>query len=109
MSYQSTYDLVREEQIIQRLTVAVAEVARDVFIENPATANHDVRIALVNYASPRFRDFRSFAEEMTLLLLFLNPTLSVASTDAELKTAVTNLWTTYAMLLQSKGLITVAP
>lgn len=107
MSYQSTYDMVREEQIVQRLTVAVAEVARDVFIEPIGTANHDVRIAMVPYAGPRTSDFRRFAEEIALILLFLNPTLTVASTDAQLKTAVTGLWTTYAQILIAKGLITV--
>lgn len=107
MAYADTYVLAKEEQIIQRLTVACAEVARDVFVEAGTVANHDVRLAMVSYAGPRGADFRRFAEEIALLLLFLNPTLAVSSTDAALKTAVAGLWTVYAQILTAKGLITL--
>jgi len=106
MAYVDTYRLMGEEQLLQRLTVAVAEVARDVFVEPVGTADHATRLLMVPYAGPRTSDFRRFAEEVALLLLFLNPTLTAASTDAQLKTAVANLWTVYAQILQAKGLIT---
>lgn len=40
MAYTNVYVAMHEEQIIQRLTIAVADVARDVYVEAPATANH---------------------------------------------------------------------
>ena len=107
MSYQSVYELAKEEQLLQRLAVASAEVARDVFVEPAGTANHDVRALLVPYAGPRTADWRRFAQEIALLLLFLNPTLAVDSTDAELKAAVAGLWTVYAQILVQKGTLTL--
>ena len=107
MSYQSVYELAKEEQLLQRLAVASAEVARDVFVEGAGVANHDVRALLVPYAGPRTADWRRFAQEIALLLLFLNPTLDVDSLDPELKTAVGNLWTVYAQILVEKGTLTL--
>ena len=107
MSYQTVYELAKEEQLLQRLAVASAEVARDVFVEGAGVANHDVRALLVPYAGPRTADWRRFAQEIALLLLFLNPTLDVDSLDPELKAAVAGLWTVYAQILIEKGLITV--
>ena len=72
MSYQTVYELAKEEQLLQRLAVASAEVARDVFVEGAGVANHDVRALLVPYAGPRTADWRRFAQEIALLLLFLN-------------------------------------
>jgi len=107
MSYQSVYELAKEEQLLQRLAVASAEVARDVFVEGAGVANHDVRALLVPYAGPRTADWKRFATEIALLLLFLNPALTVDSTDAQLKTAVGNLWTVYAQILVEKGTLTL--
>lgn len=106
--YAGTYVLAREEQILQRLTVACADVARDVFVEAAGVANHDVRLAMVPYAGPSTADFRRFAQELALILLFLNPTLGVASTDVQLKTAVAAIWTTYSQILIAKGTIKLA-
>jgi len=108
MSYQSTYALSREEQIIQRLSVAAADVARDVFVEDAGTPQHDVRIAMVPYVGPRTQDFLRFAREVALILLLLNPALAVESTDEDYKTALASLWTVYAQILEAKGLIEVA-
>jgi len=107
MSYQSVYELAKEEQLLQRLAVASAEVARDVFVEGAGVPNHDVRVLMVPYAGPRTADWRRFAQEIALLLLFLNPTLAVDSTDAELLAAVAGLWTVYAQILISKGTLTL--
>ena len=109
MAYQDTYALAKEEQLLQRLSVASADVARDVFVEGAGVANHDVRVAMVPYAGPRTADWRRFAQEIALLLLFLNSTLDVDSTDTELKAAVAGLWTVYAQILIAKGLVEVAP
>lgn len=105
MAYVEIYKMAGEEQLLQRLTVACAEVARDVFVEADTVADHATRLLMVPYAGPRTSDFRRFAEEISLLLLFLNPTLGAASTDVQLKTAVANLWTVYAQILIAKGLI----
>ena len=107
MSYQSVYELAKEEQLLQRLAVASAEVARDVFVEGAGVANHDVRVLLVPYAGPRTADWRRFAQEIALLVLFLNPTLTVDSLDPELLAAVAGLWTVYAQILVLKGTLTV--
>ena len=108
MSYQSIFELAKEEQLLQRLAVAVADVAADVYTEG-AVPNHDVRLAMVSYAGPSTQDWRRFAQEIALLLLFLNQSITVSSTDAQLKTAVADIWTVYAGILIQKGVITVAP
>lgn len=107
MAYVDVFQAMTEEQILQRLTIAVADVARDVYVEAPTEPSHDLRLALVAYAGQRTADFRRFAEEVALLILLLNPTLGVASSDGDIKTAVAALWTVYAGLLQAKGLIAV--
>ena len=107
MSYQSVYELAKEEQLLQRLAVASAEVARDVFVEGAGVANHDVRVAMVSYAGPSTSNWRRFAQEIALLLLFLNPTLTVDSLDSELLAAVAALWTVYAQILVEKGTLTL--
>ena len=107
MAYTDIWTLAKEEQLLQRLAVAVAETARDVFVEGAGVANHDIRTAMVPYAGPRTADWRRFAQEIALLLLFLNPTLSLESTDEQLQTAVAGLWTVYAQILIAKGLIEV--
>lgn len=105
MAYKDTYLAMSEEQIIRAITIAAADVARDVFVEAGATPNHDVRLALVSYAGPRTSDFQNFAKELALVLLVLNPTLGAASLDSAFKTAVAGVWTAYAQLLQARGLI----
>jgi len=107
MAYKDTYVAMQEEQIIRAITIAAADVARDVFVEAGNTANHDVRLALVAYAGPRTNDFQSFAKEIALILLVLTPSLTAASADSAFKAAVANIWTPYAQLLQARGLITV--
>lgn len=107
MSYQSVYELAQEEQLLQRLTVAVADVVDDVFVESAATPNHDVRLAMVSYAGPEFSAYKRFAREMILQLLQTTG-ITNDSTDAEIKTAVAALWTPYALLLEAGGKITVA-
>ena len=105
MGYIDIFRMAGETEMVQRLTVACAEVARDVFVEAVGVADHATRVAMVPYAGPRTSDFLRFAQELSLILLFLNPTLSPASTDVQLKTAVAGLWTTYAKILVAKGLI----
>jgi hypothetical protein len=106
-SYTDTFRMAGETQFIQALTVACADVAKDVFVEAVGVADHATRLAMVPYAGPRTSDFLRFAQEISLLLLFLNPTLVATSTDAQIKTAVAGLWTTYAKILVAKKLITV--
>lgn len=108
MSYLSTYVDTQEEQILRKITVAAADVARDVFAEAGNTASHAERIALVSHAGPRTQDFVSFAKEIVLVLLVLNTSLTAASTDPTYKTAVAAVWTAYAQLLIAKGTITVS-
>lgn len=108
MSYQGIYTLARDPQLTQRLVGAVAQVCTNVYTENPATADHAVRVALVNYAGPRLADFERFAGEVALLLCVLNPSITVSTPDADLVTLLTGIWTAYALIMQAKGLITVA-
>lgn len=108
MAYKDLYHLAHDPQLTQRLVPAVAQVCTNVFTEAVGTANHANRVALVNYAGPRLEDFSRFAQEIALLLLVLNPTLGVASTDADLVTALTGVWNAYANIMVAKGLVTVA-
>lgn len=105
MAYIDTYRLMRDEQLIERLTVAVADVARDVYGEATNTPSYEIRRSLIAYAGPQTSDFRRFAQEIALVLCVVNSSLTVASTDATIKTAIANLWTTYARILQRKGTI----
>ena len=107
MAYIDTYTLARDPQLTQRLVVAVAQQCTNVWTENPQTANHDVRLALVAYAGPRLGDFERFAQEVALLLCVLNPTISIETPDAQLVTMLEGIWTAYALIMQAKGLITV--
>ena len=107
MSYLTIYHLSKDPQLLEKLSPAVAQVCTNVYTEPVGTANHALRVALVNYASPRRSDFTRFAEEIAMLLCVLNPALDVTSTDAELVTAVTAIWNAYAAILQAKGLIAV--
>jgi len=107
MSYLESYTLARDPQLWQRLVGAVAQVCADVYTENITTPEHDVRIALVNYAGPRLADFERFAQEVAMLLCILNPTISTATTDANLVTALKGIWTAYGLIMQAKGLISV--
>ncbi len=107
MSYKKTYDLARDSQITERLAVAIADVADDVYAESAGVAEHALRMALVAYAGPIASAYKAFAKEMALQLLTTNGTLSLTSTDAELKTAVSNMWTAYAKLMEARGVFTV--
>jgi hypothetical protein len=112
MAYRDTYKLMVDEQLIEKLTVACADVARDVYAEATNVPNYEIRRALIAYAGPGTSNFRNFAKELALVLLVVNATLTLASTDAVLKTAVAALWTTYARILERKGVISepvVAP
>lgn len=108
MAYLNTYNLAQDPQLWQRMVPAVAEVAVAVYNEAGTVPSHAVRLALVAYAGPRTSDFTNFAKELALLLCVLNPTLTTASTDPQIKTAIENVWTPYALVLQAKGQITVA-
>lgn len=105
MAYLDIYRLARDPQLVQRLIPAVAQQCVTVWGEGAGVANHDVRLKLVAYAGPRAADFERFASEIALLLCVLNPALSVATTDAALVQALESVWTPYALILQSKGLL----
>ena len=105
MAYKDLYVLAQDPQLWQRLAPAVAQVCVTVYGEDGQTANHAVRVALVTYAGPRLDDFKRFAQEIALLLLVLNPALSAGTADAQLVTAIEQMWTAYALIMQSKGVI----
>lgn len=108
MAYVDTIRLSREEQLIERLTVAVAKTAWYIASEDAGTANHDLRMALVAYAGPTNADYRRFAEQCTVYLLAQNAGITVNSSDADLDTALAGIWTGYAAVLEAKGTITGA-
>ncbi len=107
MAYVDTIRLSREEQLIERLTVAVAKTAWYIASEDAGTANHDLRMALVAYAGPTNADYRRFAESCTVYLLAQNAGITINSSDADLDTALAGIWNGYAAVLQAKGTITV--
>ena len=105
MSYTSNYMLAKDEQLLQQLTGALPDVADDVFVEG-AVADHDLRMALVAHAGPVFSAYRAFAQEMALQLV-TTMAVDLDSTDAEMKTAVANIWTAYAQMMEVRGVIEV--
>ena len=107
MAYVAPIRLSREEQLIERLTVAVAKTAWYIASEDAGTANHDLRMALVAYAGPTNADYRRFAESCTVYLLAQNAGITINSSDADLDTALAGIWNGYAAVLQAKGTITV--
>ena len=108
MTYLQSYLLAQDPQLWQRLVGATVKVCVNFYTENPATAGHDLNVALVNYAGPRLADFERFAKEIALLLVILNPTISTTTADADLVTMLKGIWPAYAAIMQAKGLITVA-
>lgn len=108
MAYLDIIRLSREEQLVERLTVAVAKTAWYIASEDAGTANHDLRMALVAYAGPTNADYRRFAEQCTVYLLAQNAGITINSSDADLDTALAGIWTGYAEMLLAKGTISVA-
>jgi hypothetical protein len=108
MSYASTYDLSKEEQLVQRLAVSVAKTAWYIASESEATDNHALRMALVAYCGPTNADYERFARQCTIYLLAQNAGITVESSDGDLDTALAGIWNGYAAVLQAKGLIEVA-
>lgn len=106
-SYADTYVLSKEEQLVQRLTVAVAKTAWYIAAESEQAENHALRMALVAYAGPTNADYRRFAEQCTIYLLAQNAGITINSSDADLDTALAGIWTGYASVLAAKGTITV--
>ena len=107
MSYLESYILAQDPQLWQRVVGATAQVCTTVYTENPATADHALRVALVSYAGPRLADFERFAKEVAMLLIVLNPTISTSTPDESLVTMLLGIWAAYASIMQAKGLITV--
>lgn len=106
-NYVTTYQYAVDEQSLQRLVIATAKIASDIFTENPATASHAERMALVNYAAPRLTDLRSFAQEVAPVLFTLNAALAPNSADQDFYNALSSVWTAYAKILVAKGVISV--
>jgi len=107
MAYLDIIRLSREEQLVERLTVAVAKTAWYIAAEDEQAADHALRMALVAYAGPTNADYRRFAEQCTVYLLAQNAGITVNSSDADLDTALAGIWTGYAEMLLAKGTITV--
>lgn len=69
MSHLDVYTNAYQAENINRLTVAVAEVARDVFTEGAGVADHDLRMQLLNHAGPRTADYERFAREIAVTVM----------------------------------------
>ena len=108
LTFSQRYAMAMDRNALERLSVAVANVARDVYIEDVATPDHALRMALVSHAGPEFAQFTDFAQDMSLLLFSLNPNMDRDSTDEDYITAVGGLWTPYASLLKERGTISVS-
>jgi hypothetical protein len=105
MAYADLDSLAQDEKFIQKLTFALTEKAKDVYVGDNTLAGLDG--ATVAYVGPRTVDFRKAAEEISALILTVNPNLDLNSTDAEIDTAVGQVWTAFGKILQKRGLITV--
>ena len=106
MAYIDLYGTAREEEFLQKLTVAVTDKVRDLYVAGGIQMT-DPGDVLAVAAGPRNDDFRRFAEEMALTVLIVDSALTGTSTDAEFDTAVNTAWLPYAELAENKGLITV--
>lgn len=106
MSYISNYALARDEQLLRQLTGALPDVADDIFAEDEGVVDHGLRMALVAHAGPPFSAYRIFAQEMSLQLI-TTMSVDLASTDAQMKTAVADIWTAYAKMMEARGVIEV--
>ena len=107
MAYQDLYAQAREEQFLQKLTVAVVGKVRDQYVAGPGIDMASVADVLAVYAGPRSSDFRRFAEEIAAVVLVVDDSLTSDSADAEFDTAVDAVWGPYGALAAAKGLITV--
>ena len=106
MAYEDLYDVADEELFLKKLTVAVADKVRDLYVAGGIQMT-DPGDVLAVAAGPSTGDFRGFAEEMALIVLIVDSALTGTSTDAEFDTAVNTAWLPYAELAENKGLITV--
>jgi len=107
-SYTEIFTLALDPDFTKRLAVAVADVGDEVYGEGSGVPNHDLRMAMLAYAGPTLSAYRAFAQDLALALLTLNQDMNESVTDAQLKSAVEQIWTPYALLLEARGLIEVA-
>lgn len=107
MAYIDLYGTAREEEFLQKLTVAITDKVRDQYVLGSGIDMTDAGDVLAVYAGPRSQDFRRFAEEFAAIVLIVDQALTGTSTDAEFDTAVNTAWLPYAELAENKGLITV--
>ena len=105
MAYADLDTLATDEKFIQKLTFAISEKVKDVYLGDNTLAGLDGATAA--YVGPRTADFRNAAIELTALIITVNPSLNLDSTDAQIDTAVGQVWTAYGKLLEKRGLITV--
>ena len=104
--FETIYVNAVTEENVNRLTVAIANVVRDVFLEDAGTADHDIRVELVNYAGPRTSDYERFAEQIAITVM-ANPdaVIDADATDEQYEEVVAALWTSLAKLYEAKGII----
>jgi len=106
MSYKNDYLFAKDGALLQPLTACLADVVDDVYVEGDGVANHAERLALAVYAGPTMTAYKRFAKEMALQLV-VTMGIDANTNDAALKTAVMNIWTPYAHLMQERGVISV--
>jgi len=105
LTFKERYDLANDRTALERLAVAVVNVAKDVYVEADTEPNHALRQNLVAYAGPTFKQFKEFTLEMALVVFALNAELTKESSDQDYEDAVSGLWTAYAQLLALRGTI----
>lgn len=105
--YLATYTLCNEEQALRKIAMAASKTCWYISAEAANADQHALRMALVNYASPRLSDYMNFARELSVYLFTQNPSLTATSTDAAYDTALSGIWNVYAAALVARGVITV--
>lgn len=88
-SYSELRNTAVSNDLLERLLMAVTDVAIEVYMENPATPNHAAR---QTYAVGVAANPRSTAEQMKFAVVFLADDV----TDAALRAAVVACWDAFA-------------
>ena len=89
LDYKAIRDYVVNQDLLAKLTVAVADAAVTVYTESPSTASHAERAA---YAVEAAKSPESVAKQMAWVVVLL----SDDDADATLKTVVLNVWNVFA-------------
>ena len=98
-SFRESVDLSQSPAFVARVQGAMVKSAIAVSSEDPATVAHATR---TQWATQVLRDPAHYAQRMAFGVA-ANPSVTAASTDADIEFTVNSIWNAYA------GVITAAP